>query len=80
MIFNLFLSANKSTSPVTHAKEDRRVKLAYRGLLVRSVIIGFLLVNLVSDFDLMAMVSNVEKFVVISLVVLAASIIEVSAG
>ncbi len=80
LIFNLFLSINKSVSPVTHAEEARSVKFAYRGLLIRSVIIGFLLVNLVSDLDLMAMVSNAEKFVVILLVVLAISIIEVFAG
>lgn len=80
LIFNLFLSRNKSVSPVVHAEEARSVKFAYRGLLISSVIIGFLLVNLVSDLDLTAMVSNVEKFVVILLVVLAISIIEVFAG
>lgn len=80
LIFNLFLSTNKSVSPVIHAEEARSVKFAYRGLLISSVIIGFLLVNLVSDLDFTAMVSNAEKFVVILLVVLAISIIEVFAG
>nr|YP_009520113.1 NADH dehydrogenase subunit 5 [Bathymodiolus securiformis]ATB19144.1 NADH dehydrogenase subunit 5 [Bathymodiolus securiformis] len=79
LMFNLFLSTNKSVSPVIFVEEDSSVKFAYMGLLVSSVVMGFLLVNLVSDLDLMAMVSNVEKFVVMLLVVLAVSIIEVSA-
>jgi hypothetical protein len=47
--------------------------------LFSSVVIGFLLVGLFSDLDLVAIVSNIEKFIVMSLVVVAVSIVEASA-
>lgn len=78
--FNLFLSINKRVSPVVHETESRSVKFAYRGLLLSSVVMGFLLVNLVSDLDLVAIVRSVEKFIVLSLVAVAVRIIEVSSG
>nr|YP_010570475.1 NADH dehydrogenase subunit 5 [Gigantidas vrijenhoeki]UZG65988.1 NADH dehydrogenase subunit 5 [Gigantidas vrijenhoeki] len=80
LMFNLFLGVNKSVSPVFYSAEDSSVKFAYSGLLISSVVMGFLLINLVSDLDFLAMVSNVEKFVVMLLVVLALSVIEVSVG
>nr|YP_010230669.1 NADH dehydrogenase subunit 5 [Bathymodiolus azoricus]QSV10346.1 NADH dehydrogenase subunit 5 [Bathymodiolus azoricus] len=77
--FNLFLSVNKSVSPVVHESESSSVKFAYGSLLFSSVVMGFLLVGLFSDLDLVAMVSNIEKFIVMSLVVVAVSIVEASA-
>nr|WIW40566.1 NADH dehydrogenase subunit 5 [Bathymodiolus septemdierum] len=76
--FNLFLSMNKSVSPVIYSSEVTSVKFAYSGLLLSSVVMGFLLVGLFSDLDLIAMVSNVEKFIVMSLVVMAVGIVEAS--
>ena len=79
MVFNLFLRANKRVSPVIHERESSSVKFAYGSLLLSSVVIGFLLVGLFSDLDLVAIVGNIEKFIVISLVVVAVSIVEISA-
>lgn len=76
--FNLFLSINKSVSPVIYRREATSVKFAYRGLLLSSVVMGFLLVGLFSDLDLIAIVRNVEKFIVMSLVVMAVGIVETS--
>nr|YP_010230656.1 NADH dehydrogenase subunit 5 [Bathymodiolus aduloides]QSV10333.1 NADH dehydrogenase subunit 5 [Bathymodiolus aduloides] len=78
--FNLFLSMNSCVSPVLHSSESGVVKFAYSGLLFSSVVMGYLQVNLVLDFDLISMVSNIEKFIVMSLVVGAISIIEVCSG
>jgi NADH-ubiquinone oxidoreductase chain 5 len=76
--FNLFFRVNKSVSPVIYRREAFSVKFAYRGLLFSSVVIGFLLVGLFSDLDLTAIVGNIEKFIVMSLVVVAVSIVEAS--
>lgn len=77
--FNLFLRVNKRVRPVVHERESSSVKFAYGSLLFSSVVIGFLLVGLFSDLDLVAIVSNIEKFIVMSLVVVAVSIVEASA-
>jgi len=76
--FNLFLGVNKSVRPIIHEKEAVSVKFAYRGLLFSSVVIGFLLVCLCSDLDLTAIVENIEKFIVMSLVIMSVSIVEFS--
>lgn len=70
---------NKRVRPVVHERESSSVKFAYGSLLFSSVVIGFLLVGLFSDLDLVAIVSNIEKFIVMSLVVVAVSIVEASA-
>lgn len=77
--FNLFLRANKRVSPVIHERESSSVKFAYGSLLFSSVVIGFLLVSLFSDLDFIAIVGNIEKFIVMSLVVVAFSIVEIFA-
>ena len=76
--FNLFLGINKRVSPVFYEKESSEVKLAYRRLFLRSVVVGFLLVNLVSELDLLALVRGVEKFIIMSLVAVAISVIELT--